>query len=111
MHRRPMKHLCYKFCAIFFVFILIIACGTVTPIPSATPTLANDNPTSGAILRETQIARATQNAESTANAQATLDEASTQAAERATKTEQARIDATATVVAQATRDAILAAQA
>src|SRR5262249_29615349 len=97
--------------ALTLIILLIIGCNTATPIPFATATLANDNPTSGAILRETQIARATQDAESTANAQATLDESATQAAERATQTEQARLDATATVVAQATRDAILATQA
>ena len=89
--------------------LLIIACNSVTPIPSATPTSA-DNPTAGAIARDTQIAKATQAAESTADAQATLDESATQAADRATQTEQASLNATATIVAQATREAVLAAQ-
>ena len=69
----------------FMLFtLLIIACNSVTPIPSATPTSA-DNPTAGAIARDTQIAKATQAAESTADAQATLDESATQAADRATR--------------------------
>jgi len=96
--------------ALVLIMLLIIACNSVTPIPTITPTSA-DNPTAGAIARMTQIAKATQDAESTADAQATLDESATQIADRATQTEQAYFDATATLVAQATREAILAAQA
>lgn len=98
--------------ALTLIVLMIIACNTATPLPSATATLASDNPTAGAIARATKIAQATQHAESTADAQATLDEAAAQTAERATQTEQARlIDTTATVAAQATREAILAVQA
>lgn len=93
-----------------WITLLIIGCNAVTPVPSSTPTLA-DNPTSGAIVRATRIVQATQDARSTAEAQATLDESATQAADRATQTEQSHLDAAATAAAWATREAILAAQA
>jgi hypothetical protein len=90
--------------------LFIIGCSTAIPVPTATPT-SLDNPTAGAIVRATRIVQATENAKSTAQAQETLDASATQAADRATQTEQAHKDATATVVALATREAILAAQA
>lgn len=92
-----------------WITLLIIGCSTAIPAPSATPTSV-DNPITGAIVRATRIVQATQNAESTAEAQATLYESATQAADRATQTEQAHIDATVTVLALATRGAILATQ-
>ena len=95
--------------ALAWITLLIIGCSTATAVPSATP-ISVDNPTTGAIVRATRIVQATENAKSTAEAQETLDASATQVADYATQTEQAHRDATATAVALATREAILAAQ-
>jgi hypothetical protein len=74
---------------------------------TATPSAANleDNPTTGA------IARSTRQAQATATQRAVLNEVATRVAVESTQTAEAHADATATVIAQTTAQAIVTEKA
>jgi hypothetical protein len=110
----------WKFQRILVGLALLVLAGvscssTLDPASSphtATPgAAAEDNPTSGAIVRGTRQARATLEGQATATWQAQLDEIATQVAVDATQTAEAHANATATVAARATAQAIVAAKA
>jgi hypothetical protein len=103
-----------KFYGVLMAFTLLILASGCSSVPApiavshtATPSAANleDNPTTGA------IARSTRQAQATITRQAMMNEEATQVAVQATQTAEDHADATATVIARATAQTIVAEKA